>query len=389
MQDMIYFLIEIAKNYRVKEYHENLKELLISFGTEDQQKVFIFSDSQILKESFLEDINNILNAGEVPNLFAQDEYDNIVEILRPKAKQEGKENKDEILHYFVSLCKQNLHIPLEFSLVGEKFRERWRQFPSIINCWTIELYQKWPEEALYSVVEKFFTERESELSIAEYKESLWRMAVEIHRSSGKKAEIFFEELRRKTYTTSKSYLDLIKCYIDMMDEQRRIVPQKIARYSQGLRLLAQIKSMVDQLQVTLTKVRPEIDKNEAETQQLVIDLEKQQKQAAETERVFKTEAEESQKLFDEVQELKKGWKLDLAKAMPIYEQALIALKTLNKNDIVEMKSYPTPPDELAMVIWAVWVLFDKKENWDEGKKLMNEPKKFLDSLMEYDKDNIA
>ena len=71
-------------------------------------------------------------------------------------------------------------------------------------------------------------------------------------------------------------------------------------------MLAQIKSMVDQLQVTLTKLRPEIDKKEAETQQLVIDLEKQQKQAAETEKVFKTEAEESQKLFDEVQELKKG-----------------------------------------------------------------------------------
>ena len=91
-----------------------------------------------------------------------------------------------------------------------------------------------------------------------------------------------------------------------MDEQIRIVPQKIARYSQYLRLFAQIKSMVDQLQVTLTKVRPEIDKKEAEAQHLVVDLEKQQKQAAETEMVFKKEAEENQKLFDEVQELKKG-----------------------------------------------------------------------------------
>ena len=208
------------------------------------------------------------------------------------------------------------------------------------------------------------------------------MAVEIHRSSGKEAEIFFEELRRKAYTTLKSYFDLIKCYIDMMDEQRRIVPQKIARYSQGLRLLVQIKSMVDQLQVTLIKLRPEIDKKEVETQQLVFDLDKQQKQAADTEKVFNTEAEESQKLFDEVQELKKGWELDLAKAMPIYEEALRALNTLNKNDIVEMKSYPASPNELVMFIGAFWVLFDKKENWDEGKKLMNEPKKCLDNLME-------
>ena len=29
-----------------------------------------------------------------------------------------------------------------------------------------------------------------------------------------------------------------------------------------------------------------------------------------------------------------------------------------------------------------------KENWDEGKKLMNEPKSFIDSLVNYDKDHI-
>lgn len=36
--------------------------------------VFLMSDSQIVHESFLEDINNILNSGEVPNLFEADEY---------------------------------------------------------------------------------------------------------------------------------------------------------------------------------------------------------------------------------------------------------------------------------------------------------------------------
>lgn len=34
-------------------------------GIDDKSTVFLFSDTQIIYESFLEDINNILNSGEV------------------------------------------------------------------------------------------------------------------------------------------------------------------------------------------------------------------------------------------------------------------------------------------------------------------------------------
>ncbi len=40
-------------------------------------------------EEFLEDINNMLNSGEVPNLFAADEYERIITAVRPSAKEQG------------------------------------------------------------------------------------------------------------------------------------------------------------------------------------------------------------------------------------------------------------------------------------------------------------
>lgn len=42
---------------------------------------------------------------------------------------------------FVNLCKENLHIVVAFSPIGDAFRNRLRQFPSLINCCTIDWFQ--------------------------------------------------------------------------------------------------------------------------------------------------------------------------------------------------------------------------------------------------------
>lgn len=42
--------------------------------------VFLITDSQIKEESFLEDIDSLLNTGEVPNLFPPDEKAEIMEV---------------------------------------------------------------------------------------------------------------------------------------------------------------------------------------------------------------------------------------------------------------------------------------------------------------------
>ena len=73
MADIEVFQIEIKKNYRMIEWRDDVKNLLRQCGGKGQQTSFLFTDSQIKEEGFLEDINNILNTGEVPNLYPADE----------------------------------------------------------------------------------------------------------------------------------------------------------------------------------------------------------------------------------------------------------------------------------------------------------------------------
>ena len=50
------------------EWREDLRRCLLQAGVKDTPTSFVFTDAQVVMESFLEDVNNILNAGDVPNL---------------------------------------------------------------------------------------------------------------------------------------------------------------------------------------------------------------------------------------------------------------------------------------------------------------------------------
>lgn len=97
------FSIEITKSYRQKEWYEDIKKILRRCGLEEETLQFLFSDTQIVFESFLEDINNLLNSGEIPNLFPPDEKINICDELSDRARAANKgNNRDEIYAYFVA-----------------------------------------------------------------------------------------------------------------------------------------------------------------------------------------------------------------------------------------------------------------------------------------------
>lgn len=54
--------------------------LLKNAGVKGQKTVFLLTDAQIKDEAFLEDVDSVLNTGEVPNLFAVDEKQEIMEV---------------------------------------------------------------------------------------------------------------------------------------------------------------------------------------------------------------------------------------------------------------------------------------------------------------------
>jgi dynein heavy chain len=61
--DFELFTIEITKSYGMNEWREDIKLMMNKAGVSNKSTVFMIDDTQIVKESFLEDINGILNTG--------------------------------------------------------------------------------------------------------------------------------------------------------------------------------------------------------------------------------------------------------------------------------------------------------------------------------------
>jgi dynein heavy chain len=240
MNEMACKMIALTRGYGINELREDIKVFMVEAGLAGKHTVWMFTDSQIVDDSFLEDINNILNSGEVPNLFPQDEMDKVVNDMIPVLKAQGiPETRDNCIAQFVLRVRDYLHVVLCMSPVGDALRLNCRQFPSLINCTTIDWFMAWPKAALIAVAERKLAGDKFDCGTEEIRESVIEMCSIVHVSAKDMADKMFDALRRKTYTTPKSYLDLISVYLAMLKEKRDATAINVNRMEVGCVKLAE------------------------------------------------------------------------------------------------------------------------------------------------------
>jgi len=298
------FQVEIKKNYRIAEWREDVKELMRIAGGKGYPTSFLLTDTQIKSEAFLEDVNNILNTGEVPNIFPADEKADVCESVRKAAKEENRcpeGTPAQLFGFFLERCKKNLHIILCFSPIGVSLRNRIRDFPSIVNCTTIDWFSAWPPDALEAVAQKFLAEVEMD---AEVRQCCVQMVQSFHTTTDAAAAKFKEQLRRIYYVTPTSYLELISTFKTLLAEKRSEVKALKDRYSNGYDCLIGTEAKVNVMQKELEDLQPVLVETGKETEEQLVIVTKETEAADKVKAAVAIEEADAQVIADEANAIK-------------------------------------------------------------------------------------
>jgi dynein heavy chain len=381
------FSIEITKNYRRVDFREDLKALFDQTGIQGRQVVFLFNDNQVKEEGFLEDINNILQSGQVPNLYARDEIGPILDAVRKPARAAGvEETGDALWEFFVGRVRDNLHLVLAMSPVGTSFRSRCRSYPGLVNCMTIDWFQRWPADALVEVANRFISDVPMDDEAHRSKVAL--IFSTVHTSVVDASTKMLEEMKRHNYVTPTNYLELVKGYRTILAERRSTINDSCNKLRNGLTKLEEAREQVEVMSVELETKKVVVAKAQRDCEELLVEIVSERRIADEQKKQVEAESQKIAKEEGECKAIADDAQADLAVAMPALEKAMAEVDKLDKGSITEVKAYSKPPALVETVLSAVMVLFGKATDWGTAKQMLGRSD-FLQSIKTYDKDNVA
>merc|ERR1719506_3599449 len=380
------FNIEIDKNYKHAAFREDLRKVYEKVGVKALPVTFLFSDTEIVSESFLEDVSNALQSGEIPNLFGADEMNAVRGALEKPAKEAGIAFGPEPLwDFFLTRVRKNLHIVFCMSPIGEGFRNYCRMYPSLVNATTIDWFLPWPKDALAEVSQTFLSVCELP---AETRMTLGTVFAISHAAVAKASAKMQRVDRRTNYVTPTNFIELVQGYVQTLAQKQESVGSSADKLRNGLHKLLEARTQVEEMTVDLEGMQDVVAKRMKECQELLVVIVEKKMHADEKQRTLEADSQRIAKEEAEILVIAADAEKDLAKAMPALDAAVDALEKLDKKSIAEVKAYAKPPDLVLKTMNAVMTVMDKPATWASAKNELNDIN-FLQRLKNFDKDNMS
>ncbi|XP_025088458.1 cytoplasmic dynein 2 heavy chain 1-like isoform X3 [Pomacea canaliculata] len=350
MHQMQLFTPKISRSYGDKQFRSDLKQVMQIAGLEGQQVVLLLEDHQFVELQFLELINSLLSAGEVPGLYSPEELEPLLSPLRDMASEVGF--RGTLINFFASRVRSNLHIALIMDYTNVNFILNCESNPALYKQCCVQWMDGWSQESMVHVPRMLLTRppKVEGGSIGESQqkkrklsggEELLKSFLHVHESMG------------STSATPLRYLTFLRTYEKVYSTKKLNLEAKQKHLQAGVSKLNDAKQLVDELKRKANEQSQLLAEKQAEAdaalREITVSMQDASDQKIEMEELKKSAAEENKAL----EKRKKAIDQEMAAVEPLVQEARRAVGSIKPESISEIRALRAPPDIIRDILEGV------------------------------------
>ncbi|XP_055707524.1 dynein heavy chain, cytoplasmic isoform X3 [Phlebotomus papatasi] len=386
MNGLSVFQIKVHNKYTSEDFDEDLRSVLRRSGCKDEKIAFILDESNVLDSGFLERMNTLLANGEVPGLFEGDEYTTLMTQCKEGAQREGLmlDSSDELYKWFTQQVMRNLHVVFTMNPSTDGLKDRAATSPALFNRCVLNWFGDWSESALFQVGKEFTIRVDLEKpnwsppdffpsacplipATPNHRDAVINACVYVHQTLHKANARLAKRGGRTMAITPRHYLDFIHHMVKLYNEKRSDLEEQQLHLNVGLNKIAETVEQVEEMQKSLAVKSQELQaKNEAanaKLKQMFKDQQEAEKKKVQSQEIQIQLAEQTV----QIEEKRKRVMADLALVEPAVVDAQLAVKSIRKQHLVEVRSMANPPAVVKLALESICLLLG--ENASDWKSI--------------------
>ncbi|EDW50531.1 GM13947 [Drosophila sechellia] len=386
MNGLSIFQIKVHNKYTSEDFDEDLRCVLRRSGCKDEKIAFILDESNVLDSGFLERMNTLLANGEVPGLFEGDEYTTLMTQCKEGAQREGLmlDSSDELYKWFTQQVMRNLHVVFTMNPSTDGLKDRAATSPALFNRCVLNWFGDWSDSALFQVGKEFTTRVDLEKpnwhapdffpsvcplvpANPTHRDAVINSCVYVHQTLHQANARLAKRGGRTMAVTPRHYLDFIHHFVKLYNEKRSDLEEQQLHLNVGLNKIAETVEQVEEMQKSLAVKKQELQaKNEAanaKLKQMFQDQQEAEKKKIQSQEIQIRLADQTVK----IEEKRKYVMADLAQVEPAVIDAQAAVKSIRKQQLVEVRTMANPPSVVKLALESICLLLG--ENATDWKSI--------------------
>ena len=316
-------------------------------GVDGTQILFLLEDHQLVDPAFLELINSLLSAGEVPGLFAPEELEHLLGPLRDSMSQEGF--RGTLAGYFSARVKANLHIVLIMDSSSPNFMVYCESNPALYTHCSFQSMEGWSKQSMLRIPQMFLR---STMGIKPKAIQHGERPV----TGGDELVRAFLHIHTTCLSggaTPRKYMTLLKTYQSVYTTRKQKVLKRQSHLQAGVSKLNEATALVDKLKRRAGEQRNLLAQKQHQAdealKEITVSMQKATEQKNEMEVLKVQQSEERVKL----EKRKKAIDIELSEVEPLIQEAKQAVGNIKPETLSEICALRAPPDVIRDILEGV------------------------------------